>query len=125
MISEQINAECAKLRESGYSINVTEEPGGLIHVIFDAYPLPGGYNVATTKLLLKLPLSYPNGAPDMFWVDAGVGLANGAPLDKATPDPVNGMTWLRFSWHPAKWNPGYDNLFTYLEFINHRLIMKK
>jgi hypothetical protein len=125
MISEQIKAECEKLRASGYSINVTEEPDGFIHVIFDAYPFPGGYNVAATKLLIKLPVSYPNGMPDMFWVDAGVTLTNGTLPEKAMLDPVGGVTWLRFSWHTKKWNPGANDLGTFLEFINRRLIMRK
>ncbi len=125
MISSAVQHEVEELRKQGLAVSLVEGQDGFIHVILENYSLPSGYSVQSSKLLVKLPASYPNGMPDMFWVDEAVRLANGSLPDRANPEAVNGNTWLRFSWHPARWNPGNDTLLTYLEFVNRRLEQRK
>jgi hypothetical protein len=36
-------------------------------------------------------------------------------------ETILGREWMRFSWHPANWRPGRDNLTTYLGFVERRL----
>jgi hypothetical protein len=58
----------------------------------------------------------------MFWTDEDLLLANGSvPRSGDAIETALGRRWRRFSWHPANWNPGSDNLRTYLEFVNTRL----
>src|SRR5207245_8351433 len=43
------------------------EDGGVVSLIFRSFPLPHGYNRSTADLLVRVPLSYPDAGPDMFW----------------------------------------------------------
>lgn len=121
---QQLTHEVDYLRAEGHEIEVHEE-SGLILLIIKAYPLPHGYNKAIANLLLKIPLSYPNGKLDMFWTDPDLRLQESSGQANTTLETILGTQWLRFSWHPQKWNPGVDNLLTFLEFVNRRLMQLK
>lgn len=125
MLPEQLVQEVEELRKEGYSVELIEAEGWA-NIVFDDYRLPAGFNKTSTVLLLKAPLSYPNGRPDMFWTDENLTLRSGAiPQSAEHIETALGKRWRRFSWHPQSWNPGTDNLRTYLEFINNRLAKKK
>ena len=113
--------EVAALAAEGQQVELVDSDG-MACVLFHGYPLPRGYNKTSTELLLRLPPSYPNGKPDMFWVEPDVLLANGsAPLSGDSMETYMGRQWRRFSWHLASWNPARDDLRTYVEFVNRRL----
>lgn len=122
MPTETLIQEIAELKEAGYKIE-TSEANGFVYLIFNNYPVPPSYNKRSTRLLLRLPIAYPQGNPDMFWTDTDLVLA-----DKRVPTKADlieshvGNQWRRFSWHPHGWNPGTGNLFIYLEFVDHGLI---
>lgn len=121
MLPTQLVEEVEELRREGHSIDLTEAEGWA-NVVFHNYPVPPGYSKASTELLLKFPISYPNGRPDMFWTDEDLTLAGGqVPRNADAIETPLGKRWRRFSWHPQNWNPGTDNLRTYLEFVNNRL----
>ncbi len=121
---KQLEIELEAARQNGRDIEV-READSLIYVIIENFPLPAGYNKQHTRLLLKIPLSYPNGNPDMFWVDPDLRLSSGGSQASANIENVLGEPWLRFSWHPQKWNPVLDNLNTFVEFVNRRLMHLK
>jgi len=123
-VPQHLAQEIEQLQTQGYDVEV-HESGGLILLIIKKYPLPPGYNKTTTDLLLKIPMSYPNGKLDMFWTDPDLRLQESNGQASTTVENILGKQWLRFSWHPQKWNPGVDNLFTFLEFINRRLMQLK
>ena len=126
MIPDQLNLEINEFASEGYKITTEAKDDGFIHLVFEAYSLPSGYKKEFTKLLVKAPASYPNGKLDMFWTDEDLLFSNGqVPKEGITIEIIYGMKWMRFSWHPTKWNPGKDNLRTFLEFINRRLRMLK
>jgi hypothetical protein len=113
--------EIAGLRESGYGVVLVEEDG-FVNVILERYPLPPLYNKQSTKLLLRIPISYPNGSPDMFWTDPDLLCAGGQiPTNADSLETHVGQQWRRFSWHPQGWNPGTGSLLMYLEFVNQGL----
>jgi hypothetical protein len=117
----QLMTEVEVMKTEGHSLALHEE-GGTALVVLENYPVPQGYNKPTTQLLLKVPLSYPNGQPDMFWTDDDFALANGsAPQSAEVFETYLGKRWRRFSWHPQGWNPATCNLKTYVEFVNVRL----
>jgi len=118
---QQLIDEISLLQLEGHEIDVHED-SGLFMLIMKAYPLPRGYNKATTKLLLKIPFSYPNGNFDMFWTDPDLRLQESNGQANTSIETLLGVQWLRFSWHPQKWCPGVDNIFTFLEFVNRRLL---
>jgi Prokaryotic E2 family E len=118
---QQLSTEITRLRSVGHEVEV-HEASGLLLLVLMAYPLPHGYNKATTQLLLKIPLSYPNGKLDMFWTDYDLRLQESTGQAATSLETLLGRQWLRFSWHPQKWCPGVDNIFTFLEFVNRRLM---
>ena len=121
MIPACVEQELKALADDGRKSELLESEGTAC-VVFPAYPLPRGYSKKASDLLLVLPLSYPNGKPDMFWVEPDVTLAGGAvPKSADQIEPHVGRQWRRFSWHMSSWNPATDNLRTFLEFINCRL----
>jgi len=121
MIPDFIIEEIEALRGAGYKVEVIEAEGWF-NVVFTSYPLPSGYNKPATDLLARLPLSYRNGKPDMFWTDTDLRLQNGGtPRSADSVEQALGKQWRRFSWHAQNWNPATDNLSTYLEFVNRRL----
>lgn len=99
------------------------EADGMANVEIVGYPAPRYYNKTSIELLLRLPLSYPNGKPDMFWTNEDFLLKDGrVPKGAEAIETWLGKRRRRFSWHIAtNWNPGVDSLVTYLEFINNRL----
>lgn len=97
------------------------EDGGVINLVFRNYPIPAGYSRTTADLLVRIPLSYPDAGPDMFWTNPDLRLANGAPPQSADVlEPYMGQEWRRFSWHTA-WKPNTDNLHSYMHFVRRRL----
>lgn len=113
--------EVKGLSDAGRAAELVDSEG-MACVVLRAYPLPRGYNKAASDLLLLLPLSYPNGKPDMFWVESDILLAGGGvPRSADSVETHLGRQWRRFSWHLTTWNPATDDLRTYLEFVNSRL----
>ena len=104
-----------------YEIEVKENAE--IHIIFQDYKIPSNiWDRETTDLLIITHSTYPNAKIDMFWVDPPLKLKNGEQCKAANVfEKKVGRTWQRFSWHLQSWNPGKDNLITYLEDVNQRL----
>lgn len=117
----QLGQEVEDLKNDGYAVELIEAEGWA-NVLFHRYPLPPGFNKKTTELLLKMPMSYPNGRPDMFWTDEDLMLqGGGVPKSAESIEEHLGRRRRRFSWHPQNWVPGVDNLRSFLEFVNNRL----
>ncbi len=121
----QLLQEIEALRLDGYTIDITED-ASWVNLVFHDYPVPDGFTQSKTKLLVRAQQSYPNSNLDMFWTDEGLLLAGGKVPERADQlENYNGQKWRRFSWHPQSWNPGRDNLHTFLEFINTRFAKRK
>jgi hypothetical protein len=118
MATEILHQEVVSLRGEGYSVEIVEAEG-VVNLVFENYFLPPIYNKPSTILLLRIPESYPNGNPDMFWTETDLLCVNGQiPNTAETIETHLGKQWRRFSWHPQGWNPGIGNLSMYLEFVN-------
>ncbi len=121
MLPVQLVEEVETLRKEGFSIDLIEAEGWA-NMVFQNHLVPHGYNMGTTELLLKFPISYPNGRPDMFWTNEELKLVDGRiPRSADSIETALEKRWRRFSWHPQSWNPGTDNLKTYIEFVNDGL----
>lgn len=118
MIPRQLADETDLLRDDGLSLDIIEAEGFINLVIHDFTLPPGLSKSKCERLLIRIPVSYPNGRPDMFWTEEDVTLANGSAVKQSDVfETILGQKWRRFSWHPQNWNPGTDNLSTYIEFI--------
>jgi Prokaryotic E2 family E len=121
MLPGQLLDEVEQLRADGYKVELVEAEGWA-NLSFLEYAIPCRYNKRESRLLVRAPLAYPNGKPDMFWTDPELTFADGRiPEGAGTIETALGQQWRRFSWHPQSWNPGVDDIRTYLEFVNNRL----
>jgi hypothetical protein len=86
-------------------------------------PLNEGYAPPTATLLVKLPPSFPDAAPDMFWLFPPVKTASGAAPQGTSMLAMLGQEWQQFSWHlqPGSWVPGVSTLRDYLRCVRSRL----
>jgi hypothetical protein len=113
-------ADVENLRTDGFSVETAED--GFANAVIAQYSLPPGYSSPTTTLLLRVPMSYRNGRPDMFWTESDLSLSGGRTPHKADQiETYLERRWRRFSWHAQNWNPAADDLRTYLEFVNEGL----
>lgn len=120
-----IDKEVEELRKKRFSV-ARSDTDKLVILTISAYPLPAGWSKKATQLLLKLPASYPNGKPDMFWTDEDLLLADGGVPHKGDViEDIEGRSWRRFSWHPKTWTPGRDNIHSFFAFIDRRLAQLK
>lgn len=118
---EQLEQEVETLKAQGRSIELVVVDG-FAYVVFNDHRVPARYNKKETTLVLRFPMSYPNGRPDMFWTDADLLLANGGiPKQAEVMETHLGKPWRRFSWHPQNWT-SRDNMLTYLEFVDTGLL---
>ena len=110
----------AEIAELELRPEITED-GSVINLVFRNYPIPPGYNSSSTDLLIRVPRSYPDAGPDMFWTSPSLTLANGAePQSGNSIETYLDRQWRRFSWHII-WKPTVDNLAAYIHFVRRRL----
>lgn len=100
-----------------------EQPDGWTWLRIPDYPLNDGYEPATATLLVKLPPTFPDAAPDMFWLFPVVKTAAGAAPQGTSALAMLGQEWQQFSWHlqPGAWIPGTSTLRDYLRCVRARL----
>ncbi|MCL5667164.1 MAG: hypothetical protein M1383_05345 [Patescibacteria group bacterium] len=98
---------------------------GMVHLTIEEFLLPPQkYNLASVKLLIRVPAGYPNANPDMFYTYPDVKLANGNLPDKAdVHETYDEIPWQRWSRHlsQSQWRAGKDNLRTYISSIKNDL----
>lgn len=111
------------LADRGIAHQLTAE-GQVTCVVVPDWQLPGGYDREASDLLLRLMPGYPDVAPDMWWFDPGIRLANGgvAPATELTETYV-GRQWQRWSRHftPGQWQSGIDGLESFFALIKGEL----
>jgi len=102
------------------------EDADFVTVIFKNFPLGNGFDMSHSDILLRVPKSYPDAGPDMFWTDPNLHLAGGQiPQSAEAIENHLNKPWRRFSWHRQAWNPSVDNMHGHMEFIRKRLREKK
>lgn len=117
-------------------LELVEAKYGLIEVspnldwfIINAWDLIPGWNKTQTRVLVLLAPGYPTTAPDNFYTDNDLRLANGTVPGNTSPgQSVAGGQWLQFSYHiqAGDWQPHADplqghNMLTFLEGVAARL----
>ena len=96
--------------------------GGWSLLVIPEYELPAGFQPQRVQLLLKLPPTFPDAAPDMFWVFPQVRAPNGRLPRATSTERLLGQEWQRFSWHlaPGAWKPGVSTLRDFLRCVAAR-----
>ena len=116
----QYGEDTADLPESA---TILPQPTGWRFVVMDGFAVPGDYAPRAVRLLVKLPPTFPEGAPDMFWVQPQLRLASGGVPRQTRTEEIMGESWQRFSWHlqPGAWKPGISTLRDFLRAVADRL----
>jgi hypothetical protein len=101
----------------------TSGDGGMTNLVLKGFAVAPGLSAEKVDLLLRLPLGFPDAAPDMFWVSPSLKTDVGAQIPGTELlEPYVGRTWQRWSRHIAQqWRPGIDNLETYLAYVRRCL----
>ena len=97
--------------------------GGSRGIILKARDLPAGrFDTVSADILILLPGSYPDCAPDMFYLTPWVRLAAGGyPRAADQPHQFLGQRWQWWSRHNTAWRPGVDGIWTMLRRIERAL----
>lgn len=102
--------------------NIAElpQPDGWKFIIYTGFQVPPEYRPHVVRLLVKLPPTFPDAQPDMFWISPSVvvGSTGASPMGAAM-EALLGEQWQRFSWHLAAgaWRPGVSDMRDYLRCI--------
>jgi hypothetical protein len=116
----KLERELIELRQA-IQVEIVEDYD-LINLIVRDFPTGGAFNLSHCDLLLRIPRSYPDSGPDMFWTNHELVLTNGTcPHCASAIEDYLGQRWRRFSWHWNSWNSPRDNLHGYLEFVRQCL----
>lgn len=109
----------------GRGITVREViEGGKKGVILTGITLPEGkYQVAQADILILLPPSYPEIAPDMFYAVPHLKLLAGQREPRCTQarQAFDRQNWQRWSRHNNQWRPGTDGIWTMLKRVEEAL----
>jgi len=132
MSRELIRAEAARLVRPGSKVRCVDD-GERVIVILEPYAPPAAdafVPVDLEALAFIVPATYKDAQPDNtgFYVKP-VDLklsANGRPPTNASPTPLLGSTWLKFSWalKGPPWDPEKDTLETHLANLEKRFLRR-
>lgn len=94
-------------------------------VVIRQFPLPPGYDVRASDLLLRLSPGYPDVAPDMWWFDPAIRrIDNTAIAATEVTEYYLQRPWQRWSRHlqAGQWKSGVDCLESYIALIRKELV---
>lgn len=93
-------------------------------VVLPDFRLPSGYDRGESDLLIRLGPGYPDTAPDMWWFDPAIRLADGRTIQATeVVESHLGRHWQRWSRHfsAGQWRSGLDGLESYIALIRGEL----
>ena len=98
------------------------QPDRWVWLVLHSFPVPAPFEPGTVKLLVKLPPTFPDAAPDMFWVEPHLRLASGGIPAGTSTEALLGRPWQRFSWHlqAGAWQPGRSRLRDFVRCVRAR-----
>ena len=98
----------------------TSEGNGKYGLIIENFPLPNGYTMEKSALMLLIPSGYPGSGIDMFYFDPPLNRLDGRGIGGLSIEAHFARQWQRWSRH-YQWNPGEDFLVRHIEYIRNEL----
>ncbi|MCC7077128.1 MAG: hypothetical protein IT198_08390 [Acidimicrobiia bacterium] len=119
---ERLRREVRQLRLAYPSLTIDPD---WAWVLIEDFRLPDGWQPSRTAVLIKPPLSYPDAAPDGFYLGArlrkqsgGTWKAPGHYFDRyKNPYASLGYYWYCLEDPDGSWDPQRDSLLTFVEAI--------
>ena len=97
------------------------EGNGKYGLLIRNFPLPGGYVVGESTLMVLIPSGYPGSGLDMFYFDPPLSRSDGSAIVGAEPMEIHfARQWQRWSRH-YDWKPGIDDLVGHIEYVKNEL----
>jgi hypothetical protein len=127
-LSRRIRLEAAQLAAAYPGLRVAADD---TWILIPEFRLPAGWEPTRTTVLVVVPLTYPEAAPDGFYLGDRLRRR----LDGDLVDPGHyfrgyhnphgdlGYVWYCLEDLDRRWNPGLDSLVTYVESIRTYLGM--
>jgi hypothetical protein len=121
-LSRRIRLEAAQLAAAYPGLRVAEDD---TWILVPEFRLPAGWEPALTTVLVVVPFTYPEAAPDGFFLGdrlrrrLGAGLADPGHYFRGYNNPFGdlGYVWYCLEDPDRRWNPSLDSLVTYVEAI--------
>lgn len=96
------------------------EGNGKYGLCIDDFPIPTGYTVEKSTLMVLIPSGYPGSMLDMFYFYPSLAKLDGSSIGALSPETHFGQTWQRWSRH-YEWQPGLDSVVRHIEYIKNQL----
>ena len=96
------------------------EGSGKSGLLISNFPVPAGYTIAQSTLMVLIPSGYPGSALDMFYFDPPLHKSNGTSINALAPEDHFGRTWQRWSRHYS-WEPGKDCFMGHIEYLKNEI----
>ena len=96
------------------------EGNGKFGLLIEGFPLPNGYTVEKSTLMVLIPSGYPGPALDMFYFDPPLNRSDGSAINALASETHFGQEWQRWSRH-YEWQPGVDSVVTHVEYVINEL----
>ena len=98
------------------------EGNGKFGLLIEDFPLPDGYTMDKSTLLVLIPSGYPGSALDMFYFNPPLEKADGdrSAINALASETHFGQEWQRWSRH-YPWQPGIDTVVTHIEYVKNEL----
>ena len=116
-----IDQDYLRARAPGSTVSLD---GGMICIMLPFFPLPAGFTVSSSNLLLRLSPGYPDVPPDMWWFEPAVRRIDGRVIPATELQEFYlGRTWQRWSRHlnPGQWRSGIDSIESFLALVRKEL----
>jgi len=113
---ESVEHQIKRVRQDYPQLEVRPQSDGTVHVEIADIPLPSGWSKEKARILIVLPIGYPQTKPNGFEVDADLRLATGQ-MPGASQSQINGQTWMHVCWNPKSWDASRENLWRYVKFV--------
>lgn len=96
------------------------EGNGKLGLLVEDFPVPNGYTVAKSTLMVLIPSGYPGAMLDMFSFDPPLGKSDGSAINGLASETHFGREWQRWSRH-YNWQPGDDTLARHIEYVKNEI----
>ena len=94
---------------------------GKYGLLIEEFPIPGGFSVEKSTLMVLVPSGYPGSMLDMFYFFPPLDKSDGSLPEAVVPEAHFGRTWQRWSRHRCSWQPGIDSIVTHIEYVKNQL----
>jgi hypothetical protein len=112
------------LERAGIEFRVFDDDTGMLNVELIDFGLPDGLNAERANVLFRLPASYPDTPPDMWWIIPHLTPVSGGVIPATESiETHDGRSWQRWSRHldAALWRSGIDGLESYVRLLRNEL----